>query len=235
MNKIFLIRHGESQSNVGLATTDPREVGLTLRGHKQAEQIAVFLRDYTALNRIVTSAYVRTKQTAKPMSMTFPTASMEERAIQEFTYLSPAYIGYSTVYERRPLVDAYWEQCDPSFNDGHGSESFKAFMDRVQGFIRQLKDKRENIAIFSHEQFISAVLWFLKYQPTEITSDVMRDFRNFYDQNRILNGAIVEISVRHSRDSPDVWFCRYITHHLGCPEPEPSPVKPAMPLAVALV
>ena len=226
MHKVFLIRHGESQSNAGLATTHPKEAELTTYGHEQAKQIAKFLKESTSLNLIVTSAYLRTKQTAAPTKKEFRVKSDEEWEVQEFTYLSPVYLGYSTPDDRRPLVDAYWEQCDPSYTDGRGSESFKVFIGRVQGFIRQLKDRRENIAVFGHEQFITAALWVLKHRPIEITSDVMRDFKDFFNQNRIPNGAIVEIKVRRSEDSQDAWTYERITQHLerAAPEPETPPM-----------
>ncbi len=227
MHRFFLIRHGESQSNAGLATTGPRDVELTSRGHEQARQIAAFLKECTPLNLIVTSAYLRTKQTAAPTKEMFRIKSVEEWEVQEFTYLSPVYLGYSTPNDRRPLVDAYWEQCDPLYTDGRGSESFKVFIGRVRGFIRQLKDRRENIAIFSHEQFITAVLWVLKRGPTEITSDVMRDFRDFLDQNRIPNGAIVDMKVRRSEDSQEAWTYEQFTQHLerAVPGSETPPMR----------
>ena len=227
MHRFFLIRHGESQSNVGLATTDPKEVELTARGKKQAQQIAAFLKEYTSLNLIVTSAYFRTRQTATPTMEKFNIKTPEEWEVQEFTYLSPMYLGYSTPDDRRPLVDAYWEQCDPSYTDGRGSESFKIFIGRVEGFIRQLKNRRENIAIFSHEQFIAAVRWVLQKRPTVITSDTMRDFRDFFKQNRIPNGAIVDIKVRRSGDSQDSWTYELLIQHLerAVSRSEPPPMR----------
>src|SRR5438876_7502509 len=121
--RVTLIRHGESQSNAGWAATDPKDGGLTPHGHEQARQIATFLKEHTSLNLIVTSAYLRTKQTAAPTKEVFRIKFDEEWEVQEFTYLSPMYLGYSTTNDRRPLVDAYWEQCQPSYTDGRGSES----------------------------------------------------------------------------------------------------------------
>src|SRR5690348_14946487 len=108
MYKVFLIRHGESEANAGLATTHPKDVKLTSRGHEQARQIATFLGEYTSLNLIVTSSYLRTKQTAEPTKKKFLFETAEEWEVQEFTYLAPRYLGHSTINERRPLVDAYW-------------------------------------------------------------------------------------------------------------------------------
>src|SRR2546421_386547 len=133
MSTVFLIRHGESQSNAGLATTGPRHVMLTPRGREQARDIANFLRLYPSIDIIVTSPYLRTKKTAElTTSMPlFRSVAQEEWDVQEFTYLSSMHQELSTAEERRPLVDAYWEQCQPSFVDGSGSESFAQFIDRV--------------------------------------------------------------------------------------------------------
>ena len=214
MHKIFLIRHGESQSNAGLATIGPESDALTPLGHEQAERISTFLKSYTSLNLIVTSAYLRTKQTATPTKNVFLSIPEEEWEVQEFTYLSSMHREQSTAEERRPRVDAYWEQCQPSFSDGPRSESFTIFIGRVQAFLRRLKDaaydKRENIAVFSHEQFIAAALWFIDRRPADISSEEMRDFRNFFNQNRIPNGVIVEVKVRRSHDA---WPYERITKH----------------------
>lgn len=248
MHRIFLIRHGQSQSNAGLATIGPENVALTSQGREQAERIAAFLKEKnTPLNLIVTSAYLRTKQTAAPTKEVFPHTPEEEWAVHEFTYLWSMHQEQSTVEERRPLVEAYWEQCLPSFIEDLGaglsyvsfkSESFTFFIDRVQAFLRQLKDaaydRCENIAVFSHEQFITAALWIIKHSPVEISSKEMRDFRDFFNRNRIPNGAIVEIKVRRSHE---VWSYELITEHLkhAAPEPESSKVgvDPVLPTGLA--
>lgn len=231
MHRFFLIRHGQSRANAGLATIAPKDVELTSQGYEQARNIAAFLKKYTALNLIVTSRYLRTKQTAKPTRDEFPFVPHEEWNVEEFTYLSPGYMGYSTIDDRRPLVDAYWEQCQPSFTDGRGStlfdglinpssESFDAFINRVHGFIRLLKETSygcENIAVFSHEQFINAVLWSLTRKPASIDSGAMRNFRDYFNNNRIPNGAIVELQFRRSQDA---WTYELIEEHLKQREPE---------------
>ncbi len=239
MITVFLIRHGESQANAGFATPDPVKVELTPLGEKQANEVAAFLKEYTPLNLIVTSPYLRTKRTAEPTKKLFPTADVEEWEVQEFTYLSSMHREHSTTQDRKPLVEVYWTMCEPSFiessqRDGFyhhfmpitHPESFKVFIWRVQAFIRRLKeldDRCQNIAVFSHEQFITAVLWCIKRGPTEITSDAMRDFRNFFYENRIPNGGIVELKVRRSHD---VWPSKLIAKHLphAIPGPEP-PVR----------
>lgn len=235
MLTVFLVRHGESQSNAGLATPDPVKVELTSLGHMEAKQVAAFLKKRTPLNLVVTSPYLRTKQTASHTRQLFPTTAVEEWEVQEFTYLSSMHQEQSTTEDRKPLVEIYWAMGEPSFMDGSSypyfilrpySESFKAFIGRVQAFIRRLKEvdnRCENIAVFSHEQFIAAVLWCIEHGSAEITSDTMQAFRHFFNQNRLPNGGIVELKIRRSHDE---WRYELITEHLehAVPGPEPPPI-----------
>ena len=116
MITVFLVRHGESQANAGIATPDPVKVELTPLGEKQADkEFAAFLKENTPLNLIVTSPYFRTKQTAEPTKALFPHTDIEEWEVQEFTYLSSMHRKRSTTQERKPLVDFYWTMCEPSF------------------------------------------------------------------------------------------------------------------------
>lgn len=218
MTTIFFIRHGESQSNAGLPTPDPKNVELTSRGCEQARHIARFFTSYSPLKLIVTSPYVRTKQTAAPTQAMLRSVPIEEWDVQEFTYLSSMHQEQSTTTERRPLVDAYWEQCQPSYVDGTGSESFVQFIDRVQAFMLRLQDTSyETIAVFGHAQFINAVLWLIDCGwPTEreavaLSPQAMGAFRAFLKRNALLNGTIVQVKVRHQRLS---WSYERITEHI---------------------
>ncbi len=258
MITVFLVRHGQSQANAGFATPDPAKVELTPLGVKQAKEVAAFLKTHTPPKLIVTSPYLRSKQTAEPTRFLFPNTAVEEWEVQEFTYLSSIHRMCSTVQDRKPLVDGYWTKSEPSFWDdfsytfkpsahsevvalaaragitadfyhtfmpGTRSESFKVFIWRVQAFIRKLNEldnRCQNIAVFSHEQFIAAVLWCLEYKPNKITEDSMRNFREFFKKHRIPNGGIVELEVRHNQV---VGQSSVITRHLppAIPGPEPIP------------
>ena len=64
MVSIWLIRHGESEANAGLPTSDVALIELTEKGHQQAQKVASAFTQAPSL--IVTSPYIRTKQTAQP-------------------------------------------------------------------------------------------------------------------------------------------------------------------------
>ncbi len=115
MSTILLIRHGESQSNAGMPTLYPEDVALTDLGVDQARWIADYLAFQVSPDLIVTSSFQRTRQTAIPTKLRFPFVSEEVWPVHEFTYLSRQEMQTpSTRQDRRPLVDVYWELCDPA-------------------------------------------------------------------------------------------------------------------------
>lgn len=213
---VLLIRHGESHANAGLPTAHPETVKLTKRGLEQAATIPHTLKKSNLLpDLIVISSYTRSQQTAEPTRSTFPSVLVEEWPAHEFTYLSSRHATHTTTHERRELVDEYWDNCDPTFIDAPGSESFEQFIARVERVIAQLRQARQNImAVFSHEQFICALLWLLQRDQSEgtlIDGPAMGDFRNFHHNHRIHNGAIVRVDLL---DDPEYRVYEAITPHL---------------------
>lgn len=216
MHTVFLVRHGQSDANAGLPTTNPQAAVLTQQGIKEAKCIAKFFNCYHPPKLIVTSPYLRARQTAEFTCKFFPLAPLEVWKIQEFTYLSSLHEERSTTENRRPKVDSYWKHPLPDFVDAPGSESFRSFINRVLAFMVRLeKIMQDPVAIFSHRQFISAVLWLTKRETIEITVEAMQHFKDFLDETPIPNGTIVQVKVR-----PDTfhWPYELITWHLKQPE-----------------
>ena len=192
MSIIFLIRHAESSANAGGRTTDPAKISLTDKGFKQASCLASAFTSQP--NLIVTSPYLRTKQTAQPLLERFSSIEQVEWEVQEFTYLSPSKCENTTAEERRPLVNQYWERNDPYLYDGPGAESFADLIKRVELFIEQAMLLENNtVAVFSHGQFIRAVIWRLLNGETDISSIEMKKFRNFMNSFDINNASTVKI------------------------------------------
>ncbi|HJZ47324.1 MAG TPA: phosphoglycerate mutase family protein [Roseiflexaceae bacterium] len=83
MTEVWFIRHGESESNAGLPTSDTAKIVLTPRGLAQAEAIVkAFTRPP---HLIVTSLYLRARQSAQPTIEHFPQARLEEWPVHEYT------------------------------------------------------------------------------------------------------------------------------------------------------
>lgn len=190
--KILFIRHAESESNAGGRSSDPATIPLSKQGIAQAEALALSLSDKPSL--VVTSRYIRTKQTASPILKKFKGVSQEEWDIHEFTYLSPAKCKNTTGSERLPMVQAYWDRCDPFYCDGEGAESFSDLINRAHQTIDKLKQlENRHVAIFSHEQFIKAVLWLIGGDCSPLDSEKMKSFRQVLLTDRIPNCGKVEL------------------------------------------
>lgn len=214
MLTVYLVRHGKSETNAGLPTLGPDHVGLTPHGLEQAQHIMAFLKSHTSLDLIVTSRYERTKQTAAPTASTFRSVPQDVWDVEEFTYLASLHHEFCTADYRRPLVDAYWEQCLPDYEESAGSESFKSFIKRAQATVDRLKYAgNKTIAIFSHEQFMCAIWWLVQQETgsIDISKEAMCSYKTFLDTHRIPNGGIIRMHYLHSQNR---WGCTMIIDHL---------------------
>jgi 2,3-bisphosphoglycerate-dependent phosphoglycerate mutase len=176
MSAIQLIRHAESEGNAGLPTNDPASIPLTQRGHEQAAALAATFS--TAPDLIVVSPYLRTQQTAAPLIARFPCVSVEEWAVQEFTYLNPMkYIG-TTEAQRGNSAAGYWQRCDPHWNDGGGAESFADLIARIDALETRLRQYvGKSVVIFSHGYFIKALGLRQEQRQAPVDERLMAVFR----------------------------------------------------------
>jgi probable phosphoglycerate mutase len=214
MPAVCFIRHAESEANIGQATAHPATIKLTPKGIEQAHSIAAFFKRSPDL--IITSPYERTRETAQPTLRRFSTVRHEEWSVEEFTYLSPL-DTLTTPLDRKPKADAFWQRQDPFYVDGKGTESFTAFIVRVQTIVKRLRETKElSVVVFSHEQFILAIQWLFlksKLEPDSIVcSDGMKQFKDYLTMFRLPNGAILPMQLQ---DDSQTWISSIITSHLS--------------------
>jgi probable phosphoglycerate mutase len=194
--EVWLIRHGESEAHAGLAAAHTRDIPLTEAGRQQADKIAQELEREP--NLIITSPYRRAYETATPTLQRFAHVSSETWPVEEFTYLGSLAGISSTKYERRSRVDAYWEQCDPTSQDG-SAESFIQFLSRVRESIERLKNMQGLIAVFTHEQFIRAAEGLLDGSMGETPRQMAR-FRQLLLTSPLPYGCIKELRLSQTRE-----------------------------------
>lgn len=191
MIRVFLIRHGESESNAGLPSADPGSAPLTPDGHRQARRIARVLADVPAL--IVTSPYLRARQTAQPTISRFPGAACQEWPVQEFTYLAAFHGRASTAAQRQPYARAYWDRADPD-HVSPGAESFTSLTSRAADFLDRLSTQGSGpVVVFTHGLFMRAVAWMLLTGIVTPDHDQMCSFRGFADRYLIPNAGVIEL------------------------------------------
>lgn len=191
MKKIWLIRHGESIANAGMATDNHEMIPLSPLGIEQAQQLA--LRISKKPDLIITSPYLRAQQTALQTIGRFPgvpTGIWD--CVHEFVYLAPNTCIGTTSVQRRPRVIAYWRHCDPDYVDGAGAESYHHLLERIEQTRRLLERRPEQfIIIFTHAQFIRNFL-LVHEEPGLQDVDYMKAFRK---SKPIRNCQIVEITL----------------------------------------
>ncbi|MDY0937993.1 histidine phosphatase family protein [Pseudomonas viridiflava] len=186
MKQVRLIRHGESAANAGEASLDHASIPLTPKGIEQARLVASSFTQ--APDLIVASPFSRAHATAMATVAVFSSVAFETWPIHEFTYLEPARCANTTVAQRREWVDAYWSRSDPTFTDGEGAESFSDFISRAQVFLHKLAaHPGDDLAVFSHGQFINAVAWLIERKPQQIDGRAMAEWRDYEITNHVPN------------------------------------------------
>lgn len=189
---IFLVRHAESEANVGIAASSSEKISITEKGRLNSFEFADKI--LTAPDLIVVSKHERTLQTAQPLINKYPESLLETWEIHEFTYLSPASCINTTKEDRKIRVEAYWDKCDPDYVDGPGSESFTKFFKRILGCYHKIEVLGDVDAfIFSHEQVISLVELLNRGDVKEPNVEAMHVFRHKLYSSPILNLQTLEI------------------------------------------
>ncbi len=160
MPGLILVRHGESEANVGhFINDDPRrEVALTARGEEQAREAGKALRT-VRFDAAYSSAFLRARQTASLILADLPCELGVDARINE--RLS----GLDGLH-----VDAFNDLVRPdpvNIKPPHG-ESFLEQMRRVEAFLADLKSRHpaESILlVVSHENPIMAMRAVLGLAP----------------------------------------------------------------------
>ena len=172
---IYLVRHGESVGNAGGRTNSATENPLTEKGWQQARDFASNFKGKPDL--IVYSPFLRAKQTAQPFMERFSDVPAEEWPVQEFNILDANLCRGTTKEERWGMVKEYIERNDPDFVCGEGAESFNQLFGRVDNMLEKLRkiDKNKLVVVFTHGNFIKAVLLRLRGEMAGIKTLIEMD------------------------------------------------------------
>ncbi|MFB4318838.1 histidine phosphatase family protein [Actinomadura sp. 21ATH] len=190
--RAWLIRHGQSESNAGLPTDGPGAAPLTARGRAEAERVAAAFAGPPGL--IVSSPFVRARETARPTRERFPDVPYEEWPVQEFTFLGALHGPGTTNVQRRPHAAAYWERSDPAYAAGGDGETFREVVARARDLLARLSRRPDGLtAVFTHGLFMRALMWSLTTGVTEPDAAEMRAFARFQRVCTVPNGAVLEL------------------------------------------
>lgn len=181
MKKIYLVRHGQSESNVGGQLTTNKTIELTDLGHQQAQAVCQWVLDHigTDIASIGVSKFIRTQQTAKPLVAATHIQPNVIEGLEEFNYLSFDAVRDLPLDERIAISDNFWLKNDLQDAHGNDSESFANFYTRVEQVFAYFKTLESgNHIVYTHGLWISMLIWQLLSQPASSQMHIQK-FRQF--------------------------------------------------------
>ena len=148
--RVYVIRHGESETNLKGQWTGWIDVSLTEKGKSDAKAAGEYLKNVT-FQKIYTSDLKRARQTA-------------EAALPDCHYETTAALREINVgsLARKPLsIITNVEKVNAS-KEGYGiygGETRTEFADRIREFVKRLEgETHETVALFSHEGWLREML-----------------------------------------------------------------------------
>ena len=151
MGKIYLIRHGETDSNLGHKFQGQMDLPLNGTGLAQAQKMAAYMAE-KKIDAIYSSSMLRALMTTSKLAMAknLPYRSLD--LLKEISFGDWEGLEYNDIQARWPQEMYNFLHCPSKWQPPHG-ENFAAAMERCrlafeQIFAEQGYDK--NIAIVSH-------------------------------------------------------------------------------------
>lgn len=195
MSTLYFVRHGESTANAGGVTMPHAKIPLSSWGLEQAQLLSSLLNIKPA--RVLTSSYLRARQTASPLCAKADVAPQVHPLLHEFSALDSDLIAGMLGAQRRPIADAYWQVSDPAARHGPQAETFAEFNDRVAGFIAELPALPDQTVLFGHGIWFGLLCWLLLGFEAE-DSTGMREFRTFQRAMEMPNCAVYSLDSSES-------------------------------------
>lgn len=155
---VYLIRHGQSQANVGGVTLENPVVPLTELGELQARTVAQLLPATAAA--IWSSPFKRALDTAAPYCARVGKSPTTHDDLREFETVDTLQLRGSSSTEREAVVARYWLESDPDRRSGPAAETFREFHERVARVRTQfLPSLADGTLIFGHGMWMAQLFW----------------------------------------------------------------------------
>jgi broad specificity phosphatase PhoE len=168
LQKVFLIRHGETDYNREHRLQGALPVPLNDNGRSQAKALGLYLKNHD-IEAIFSSPMIRARQTADIISQALNVTVQEESRIQEIAF--GKFEGMLPNETEAEYPDEYrmWKSGDMSYTVPDG-ESRRAVQKRMAQAWDELttSDAYETIALISHGSALRIIMRYLfHYVPTE--------------------------------------------------------------------
>lgn len=203
MKKIVLIRHAESEANVGdKILPHDNIIKITQNGKKQSEELVEVLEKP---DRIILSKFIRTIETAEPTIKKYPETEVHLwLEVHEFDPADNTVLDFPSFQDFKVRYDLYWQKLDPDYKDAEHVESFREFVIRINKAILKAKNIPDGINyVFTHgwciKMFYVLLRDFVDYNKVsnsdpEIYKKIMTRFVAFDKEFKSKNTGQYDIS-----------------------------------------
>ncbi|MEX0917539.1 MAG: histidine phosphatase family protein [Candidatus Paceibacterota bacterium] len=154
MKHIYFIRHGETLKNRGRRHQGPDEP-LTERGREQVREVSTLLQELD-IDTLISSNYVRAKETADMISAELDLPYTIEPSVREFGRPLTLYGKHHySFHSLRYVFDLYRHRMNVMW-DKEGAENLALIRERISEARRMLEETEgERIAVVSHRIFMA--------------------------------------------------------------------------------
>ena len=158
MGRLYLIRHGETDSNKCFRFQGQTDIELNANGRQQAEMLAEHFKNIP-LDAVYCSSLKRARQTAGPLAKTHGLEVQPVDAIKEIAFGEWEGLTFDEINAKGlGQVDEFFK--NPGLCQVPGGENFTAVAARVEPFFKEclkLMDEKD-IAVVSHGGIIRVLL-----------------------------------------------------------------------------
>jgi alpha-ribazole phosphatase len=155
---VYLIRHGQSQANVGGITLENPLVPLTALGELQARTLAPLLP--ATAPQIWSSPFKRARDTAAPYCTRLEQTAAIHDDLREFETIDTRQMTGSLFSARDAMVTRYWVKSEPDHRSGPAAETFREFHERVTRVRKEfLPSLPHGTVIFGHGMWMALLFW----------------------------------------------------------------------------
>lgn len=173
MNKLYIVRHGQTDWNVQKLLQGKTDIELNEEGIRQAKEVAKFI-DLDKIDVCICSPLKRTRKTAELIVGDKVPIIYDELVLER---------GFGN-YEGKPIVfDLIAKQWDYKINDSDEDiETIQDCLKRAGEFLNKINKeyKNKNILIVSHGSFIKTLHFNL------VGYDENTDFLSFNPKNAVV-------------------------------------------------
>lgn len=158
MGRLYLIRHGETDSNKSYRFQGQTDIELNAKGKAQAQLLAEHFKDIK-LDKIYCSSLLRARQTAEPLAKTHGLELTAVDDIKEIAFGEWEGMTFDEINAKWPGdIDAFFK--NPALCHVPGGENFTDVAARVEPFFKNGLAEMEtsDIAVVSHGGIIRVLL-----------------------------------------------------------------------------